>query len=352
MTFVPGRDVALAPLTSLQLGGKARYFAAIHERAQLIEALRWAEQEELPVAILGGGSNLVISDGGFLGLVLHMQTRGLTLTAESHELVLLRAQAGEPWQAVVDCALDHDLAGVECLTGIPGSAGATPIQNVGAYGQEVGDTLREVEVLDRSTLTEHTLSRDDCQLAYRDSRLKREPERFVVLSVTFALRKHGAPTVRYGELSQALQSQPHPSLQQVAATVRQLRAAKSMLLDPHDENGRSAGSFFKNPIVPSSEADRVARTCVTLGLLRNTEELPRFAASEGQTKLSAGFLIERAGITKGLRRGAVGVSTKHALCLVHHGGGSTRELLALADQIRTAVRERFAIILELEPVCW
>lgn len=349
MSVAPLRDQPLAPFTSLELGGPAAHFVEVSTRGQVAEALRWAAAQQLPAAILGGGSNLVVGDAGYSGLVVRMATRGIRFTDEG-EQVLLSVEAGEPWQNVVDAALAQDLAGVECLTGIPGSTGATPIQNVGAYGQEIADTLVEVDVLDRDTLRASSLTREQCELRYRDSRFKREPGRFVVLGVHLRLRKHGAPALRYAELQRALAGRP-ASLRQVAETVRALRAAKSMLLDPQDENGRSAGSFFKNPIVSAHDAERIKAQCVASGLVRTPEEVPCFPAADG-VKLAAAFLIERAGVAKGLRRGAVGVSSKHALCLVHHGDGQTSELLALAHEIQTRVAQAFGVNLELEPVCW
>jgi UDP-N-acetylmuramate dehydrogenase len=349
MSFTPLRARPLAPLTSLGLGGPAEFFAEAGDRSQLCEALAWAAARGMPAAILGGGTNLVVSDAGVAGLVVRVATRGIQCSDDG-EHVLLAAEAGEPWQNLVDAALARDLAGIECLTGIPGSAGATPIQNVGAYGQEIADTLLDVDVLDRQTLQETRLTREQCVLRYRDSRFKHEPERFVVLGLRLRLRKHGAPTLRYAELSRALAGKA-TSLQHVAEVVRALRAAKSMLLDPQDENGRSAGSFFKNPIVSEADAARIKTLCVAEGLVRAPDEVPSFPAEHG-VKLAAAFLIERAGVAKGLRRGAVGVSTKHTLALVHHGGGQSSELLALAREIRERVAQRFGVSLELEPVCW
>ena len=315
------------------------------------EALSWAKAQQLPVAILGGGTNLVVGDGGYAGLVVRMATRGIHCTDDG-EHVLLSVEAGEPWQNVVDAALAEDLAGLECLTGIPGSAGATPIQNVGAYGQEVSGTLVDVDVLDRNTLQVLTLTHAECELSYRGSRFKREPGRYVVLAVRFRLQKAGAPTVRYAELSRALSGVTTPSLRQVAGAVRALRAGKSMLLDPLDENGRSAGSFFKNPIVSEAEAERIKALCVAKGLVSEAREVPVYSAGADRVKLAAGFLIERAGISKGLRRDAVGVSSKHALCLVHYGGGQTRDLLALAEEIETRVMQVFGVQLAREPAHW
>jgi UDP-N-acetylmuramate dehydrogenase len=336
----------LAPLTTLGLGGPARHFVEVRARDTLEEALRWAAQAGERVAVLGGGSNLVVADAGFPGLVVRMATRGIALTGE-----LLTVQAGEPWEDVVSAALDANLAGLECLTGIPGLAGATPIQNVGAYGQEVSDTLEAVEVLERSTLQTSWLGANDCAFGYRDSRFKHEPERFIVLAARFRLRAGGAPTVRYPELARALGAGA-PSLCEVASTVRSLRASKSMLLDPADENFRSAGSFFMNPIVSEAEAARVKALAVASGIVAQPSEVPSFAAGPGLVKLAAGWLIERAGIAKGMRRGAVGVSTRHALALVHHGGGSTAELLLLAAEIRDQVERTFGITLHIEPVRW
>jgi UDP-N-acetylmuramate dehydrogenase len=343
-------DRPLAPLTTLGLGGPARHFVEVAAQDTLLEALRWAQQAGERVAVLGGGSNLVVADAGFPGLVLRMATRGMELARDGSEATLT-VQAGEPWEDVVSLALDENLAGLECLTGIPGLAGATPIQNVGAYGQEVSDTLEAVEVLERATLRTSWLAARDCAFGYRDSRFKHEPERFIVLAARFRLRIAGAPTVRYPELARALGNRT-ASLGEVAELVRTLRGAKSMLLDPADENFHSAGSFFMNPIVSDVEAERVRAVAVARGLVTQPGEMPSFAAGQGLVKLAAGWLIERAGITKGWRRGSVGVSTKHALALVHHGGGSTAELLDLAREISERVEAVFGVTLSIEPVRW
>lgn len=342
----------LAPLTSLGLGGSARYFVQVDSETLLVEALRWAKRSHLNASILGGGSNLVVADRGVEGLVLRMATRGIDISREG-PVALVTAQAGESLQTLVDLSLDEDLAGLECLTGIPGSVGATPIQNVGAYGQEIADSLRSVRVLDRQTLSTHTLPANECGFAYRTSQFKRDPERYVVLSVTLALVPGGAPNMVYPELARALSERGAvASLREVARTVWALRAAKSMLLDPADENGRSAGSFFTNPIVSLAEAERVKAHAVSAQMVTSADEVPCFEAGATKRKLSAGWLIERAGIRKGMRRGNVGVSSRHALALVHHGGGTTAELLALASEIEGRVRDVFGIQLEMEPVRW
>jgi UDP-N-acetylmuramate dehydrogenase len=299
------------------------------------------------VAILGGGSNVVVSDAGFDGLVVRIATRGLRFETSGGDATVTAA-AGEPWDALVAESVGRGLGGVECLSGIPGLVGATPIQNVGAYGQEVAETIRSVRVLERGTWQMRALSPEECGFGYRDSNLKREPARFVVLAVTFGLRPGAAPVLRYRELAESLTGagaqQAPPTLADARATVLALRAKKSMLVTAGDPNRRSVGSFFTNPIVEANEAEAVAVRAGDDGA-----RMPRWAAGEGRVKLSAGWLIERAGVAKGLRRGPVGVSSAHALALVHHGAGTTAELIALAREIREAVRIRFGVTLVPEP---
>ena len=345
MGFAVASDVPLAPLTTLELGGPARFFVRAEDEATVAQALHWARGRGLPVFVLGGGSNLVVSDDGFEGLVLQAALPGLTFREEGGE-VLVEAGAGQPWDALVAEAVGRGLGGVECLSGIPGFVGATPIQNVGAYGQEVSETIRRVRVLDRATQVVSELDPGACGFGYRDSNFKRAPERHVVLAVTFALRPGGAPTIRYPELRAAVAE--GASLPEVRETVLALRRRKSMVLDPTDENRRSAGSFFMNPVVASEEAERVAAQAVAEGLAADAAQVPRFPAPGG-VKLAAGWLIERAGIAKGLRQGSVGISSRHALALVHHGGGTTAELLGLARLVRDTVAARFGVRLVPEP---
>ncbi len=352
MTLAIAHSEPLAPRTSLQLGGAARLFVEAHRRGQVGDALRWAKQAGVRVLVLGGGTNLLVPDDGVDRLVLHMAVRGVTLEPQGSH-VLLTAQAGEPWQSVVDTALEQGLAGIECLTGIPGLTGATPIQNVGAYGQEVADTIDGVEVLDRATLETRWMEPAECVFGYRRSVFKRATDRHIVMSVRFRLLPNGAPTLHYPELARVLTaSGAMPSLRAVADTVYGLRKQKSMVLHEADENARSAGSFFTNPIVPKVKADAVRSLCVEQGMVREAEDVPCFVAPNGEHKLSAAWLIEQAGFAKGTRRGAVGISTRHALSLVHHGGGTTVELLAFASEIQGAVADRFGVELEIEPVRW
>lgn len=341
--MTPLRDVPLAPLTTLSLGGPAAYFVEATSDEVLLEALAWAQRRALPVRILGSGSNLVVGDRGVDGLVVHMAQRGVHHEAVDRDVVRVSAQAGEPWDDFVAHVVAEGLWGLECLSGIPGQVGATPIQNVGAYGQEVAQTIERVKVLDRHTRRVEHLSPADCGFAYRESRFKRNPQTFVVLEVTFRLRRNGQAALRYRELEAAFAQHPNPSLQAVRDQVLQLRRRKSMVLDPADPNRRSAGSFFKNPVVPEAHFQRfVARTRVAV---------PHWPTPTG-VKLAAAWLIEQSGYQKGHRRGPVGISSAHALALVHHGGGRTQDLLALARDIQEAVQSRFDIELEQEPVHW
>ncbi|MGB8330007.1 MAG: UDP-N-acetylmuramate dehydrogenase [Polyangiales bacterium] len=337
------RDVPLAPLTTLELGGSARHFVRAEDEAILADALRWAADEGISVAMLGGGSNLIVPDQGYAGLVIQMRIADVEFQAGGK----VQAAAGVPWETVVQGAVSRGWAGLECLTGIPGSTGATPIQNVGAYGQEVSEVIESVRVLRRDTLEFEELGSEDCAFGYRDSLFKREPERFIVCAVSLALRPNGPGTIRYAELEKSLGSDA--TLGEIRRTVLDLRRRKSMIIDPADPNHRSAGSFFLNPIVSAAEAQRVIERAIRDHLVATPGEVPQHPMGDGKVKLAAGWLIENAGIAKGSRRGAIGVSTKHALALVHHGGGTTADLLVFADEIQARVRDRFGIELQREP---
>jgi UDP-N-acetylmuramate dehydrogenase len=337
------RDVPLAPLTTLELGGPAKHFVRVDDESALADALRWAADEGMPSAILGGGSNLIVPDAGYDGLIVQMGIANVDFRGDG----TVDAGAGVPWETVVDGAVSRDWAGLECLTGIPGSTGATPIQNVGAYGQEVAEVVARVRVLRRDTLTFEELGPEDCAFGYRDSLFKREPDRFIVSAVRLALRPNGLGTVRYGELQKSIGADA--TLADIRRAVLRLRRRKSMLIEQDDPNRRSVGSFFVNPIVGAAEAERVVAQAVSDNLAASPADVPRYPADDGKVKLAAGWLIEKAGIERGTRRGAIGVSTNHALALVHHGGGTTADLLAFADEIRARVHDRFGINLEREP---
>lgn len=345
------RNVPLAPLTTLGLGGPARWYLAAEGGEDLARALRWAREEGVAATILGGGSNVVVADAGVDGLVVRMTGRGIEARPGPVGTVLWTVAAGEPWDPLVERAVAEGLAGIECLSGIPGTAGATPIQNVGAYGQEVGEVVESVRVLDRATLEERDMAPEECDFGYRASLFRREPERFAVLAVTFRLTPGGEPAIRYPELERAVaEAAERPTLVAVRRVVLGLRRGKSMVIEEGDENRRSAGSFFVNPVLPEAEAEALVEQAVAAGVVSDPGQVPRFAAGDGRAKLSAGWLVEHAGFTKGTRRGAVGVSSRHALALVHHGGGTTSDLLALARDIRRTVRDRFGVTLHPEPV--
>lgn len=366
-------NAPLAPLTTLGLGGPARWLLDAERAVDVVAAFRWAAAEGLDTVVLGGGSNVVVSDDGFDGLVIRPRLRGVARGPDRDRdrkegpTERVTAAAGEPWDALVEATVAEGLAGLECLSGIPGTVGAAPIQNVGAYGQEVADVLESVRVLDlldlldQEGLEERVLPADACELGYRDSRFRRHPGRFVVLSATFRLVPGGAPTLRYPELARAVAAAGgSPDLRTVRETVLALRRSKSMVLDPGDENRRdqrSVGSFFVNPVLAAAEAEWVAERAAALGLVSTPADVPRFPApsdrrdgTEERVKLSAGWLIEAAGFRRGERRGPVGISSRHALALVHHGGGTTAALLGLAREIRDRVEERFGVRLRPEPV--
>jgi UDP-N-acetylmuramate dehydrogenase len=283
---------------------------------------------------------------------MHVASRGVTVRPGPDRVVVM-AEAGEPWDALVTSAVENGWAGLECLSGIPGLVGATPIQNVGAYGQEVCETVTEVEALDLRTGRRERLSAAECGFTYRDSRFKSADKgRFVVLRVTYALRPGGRPAVRYAELARHVEEKglAEPSLSDVREAVLALRRRKSMVLDPADPDARSVGSFFTNPIVPAATADALEDSLRQQGLLREGERPPRFPARDGMVKLSAAWLIERAGLAKGYRRGNVGLSSRHTLAIVNRGGAVAAEVMALAREVRDRVRARFGITLVPEPV--
>jgi UDP-N-acetylmuramate dehydrogenase len=341
-------DVPLAPLTTLGVGGPARHYVACRSVDDVCEALAFARDRGLGVLALGGGSNMLVSDRGFDGLVIRMALRGVSRRDEG-DAVVVDAQAGEPWDDFVEHAVRAGLAGLECLSGIPGDVGSTPIQNVGAYGQEVADTIRHVDLVDRTTLERTRLDASSCRFAYRDSAFKRELRgRYLITSVGFTLRA-GPPTVVYPELVRALSDHAAPSLVDVRRTVLRLRRAKSMVIDPEDENRRSAGSFFTNPILDDAAAECVRARVDLEGVLREGESMPSFHAGEGRTKLSAAWLIERAGFAKGTQRGPVGISTKHSLALVNRGGATARAIVDFAREVRDTVEQRFGVRLVPEP---
>ncbi len=338
--------VALAPRTTMELGGPARFFVHARYDADVRAAWAWARARGVPLRVLGGGSNVVVDDAGIEGLVVQIDTRGIDWR-ETAEAVEVTVAAGEGWDDLVRCAVARELAGVECLSGIPGRVGATPIQNVGAYGQEVSDTITFVHAIDRTTGETISLPPAECGFGYRDSRFKSgEPDRWIVLGVTYRLRPGGPPTIKYGELARHLASHAPkaPRLADVRESVLAIRRAKSMVLDPADPNRRSCGSFFMNPVVTAAHADKVAE--------RASAAMPRWVQPDGSVKLSAAWLIERAGFAKGETAGAVGLSTRHTLAIVCHDGARADDVVTFARRIRDVVAERFHVRLVPEPILW
>jgi UDP-N-acetylmuramate dehydrogenase len=329
------------------VGGSARFFVEASDEATIASAVAWAESRHVPVRILGGGSNVVVADGGVDGLVLKVGLRGVS-SREVGGGVEVTAAAGEPWDPFVERAVSHGWGGLECLSGIPGLIGATPIQNVGAYGQEVSQTVTAVRALDRRSGEIATLAAAECGFGYRTSRFKSaDSERFVVLAVTYRLTREGTPTVRYADLERDLATRgiSRPSLADVRDSVLAIRRSKSMVLDPHDPNRRSCGSFFLNPIVDAAALARVERAV-------DEPSMPRWPEEEGRVKLSAAWLIERAGFRRGEGPGPVALSSRHSLAIVCREGARAADVAAFARDIKARVEERFGVCLEPEPVLW
>lgn len=340
--------VALAPLTTLGVGGSAEHFTRVEHETELSDALSWAKQRALEVRVLGGGSNIVVGDSGFPGLVIDLALRGVRIHNHGR-YVEIRAAAGEPWDEFVATMVTRGYQGIECLSGIPGRVGATPIQNVGAYGQEVSESITQVIATDTIKSSQRTFSAEECQFSYRDSWFKsREPGRYIVTEVAFRLRLNATPSLRYAELERYFQERSNsaPSLSEVREGVIQLRRAKSMVLDANDPNSRSCGSFFVNPVLDATQFEAFVVRSAGLGAV------PSFPQADGRTKLSAAWLIERAGFPRGTRDGAVGLSSKHALALVAHPGARAADVTRFAARLQAGVLERFGVQLEPEPVFW
>jgi UDP-N-acetylmuramate dehydrogenase len=341
----------LADLTTLRLGGPAGRFVVAEHDDELVDAVLEADAEGEPLLVLAGGSNVVVADEGFPGVVVHVATRGVE-RHDAGDAVLLTVQAGEPWDPFVERCVAEGLAGIEALSGIPGSVGATPIQNVGAYGQEVSETIDQVLVLDRRGKRVEMLDARACEFSYRSSVFKRTPGRWVVLAVTFALRRDPlSMPIRYAELARALGVEigDRAPLADVREAVLELRRRKGMVLDEDDPDSVSAGSFFTNPVLTAEEFEALrARVREKLGA---DADPPSWPESDGRVKTSAAWLIERAGFTKGYGDPAtVAISSKHTLALTNRGAGTTAALVALAREIADGVRREFGVELVPEPV--
>jgi UDP-N-acetylmuramate dehydrogenase len=343
-------SIALAPYTTLGVGGPARFFCEVHNEAEIEQATQFARDRSLPLFVLGGGSNLLVSDAGFDGVVMRV---GLTATKHERregDSVLLEVGAGESWDDVVLYAVDRGYAGIECLAGIPGDAGGTPVQNVGAYGQEVAETIIQVRAYDLETRTFVALDHEACHFSYRRSLFNTDARgRYIVMAVTYKLRPGGEPALRYADVKRHFAAQiergEKPTLRQVYDAVRAIREQKGMLVGQGGADGRSAGSFFKNPVVPVSMIPKIA-----LQTGCRAEDVPQYPGGEGKIKLAAAWLVEQAGFHKGFAMGHAAISSRHTLALVNLGGATAAELIALRDAVMTAVQDKFAVQLEQEPV--
>jgi UDP-N-acetylmuramate dehydrogenase len=344
----------LAPFTTFGIGGPARWFVEAASEEEIAEAAAWAKKHSAKLFVLGGGSNLLVSDAGFDGLVLRVALRGISAqdaTTPSGQTIY-QAAAGEEWDHFVAFSTEAGCAGIECLAGIPGTVGGTPVQNVGAYGQEVASAIVRVRAFDLQSHTFVEFAAAECGFAYRRSRFNSTDRgRYIVTRVDYRLNPGGAPTVRYADLQRALAERGaesgEPSLTEVAAAVRRVRQSKGMLLVDGDPDCRSAGSFFKNPVVSEEQLRQIAAL--------SAKEPPRFPAgpdaeNQGRVKVPAAWLIEQAGFSKGYTLGAAAISSRHTLALVNLGAAKAADVLALAEQITAAVEVRFGLRLEMEPV--
>ncbi len=341
-------NVSLAPLTTFSIGGPARFLVEAKSRAEVEEAVALAQQRDLPLFILGGGSNLLISDSGWPGLVLKIGITGIERRSGTDEgRVLFDVGAGESWERFVSHAVMAECAGVECLSGIPGSVGGTPVQNVGAYGQEVAETIESVEVFDRRDGKVRKLCKEACGFSYRSSIFNTsERDRFIILRVTYALTPGGDPHVEYADLRRHFEGRDtRPNLTETREAVRHIRARKGMLIVPGDPDCQSAGSFFKNPVLSDEQL-------ADLKELATGKELtvPSYPGLEQQHKVSAAWLVEKSGFARGYGVGHVGISSKHSLAIVNRGGATAAEVLALKEEIQQRVEEIWGVRLEPEPV--
>jgi len=344
------QNIALAPLTTFQVGGPARYFVDARTESDVKEAVIYAHEQRLPLFVLGGVSNLVVADTGWPGLVLKISLPGIKSETNGANTVF-SASAGESWDGVVALAVSKNCAGLECLSGIPGTVGGTPVQNVGAYGQEVSQTITRVRVLEIAGGQVMDWNNSDCGFAYRTSKFNTSVRgQYIVLEVAYQLRQDGLPSLEYADVKNFFASASaggHPTLQQVRDAVRGIRQSKAMLLVNDDEDCRSAGSFFKNPIVSKDEAQRVE----ALAKQRVPgKTLPQYPAGDRQVKLAAAWLVEQSGFNKGYTLGPVGISRKHTLAIVNRGGAKAADIVALRNEVQKKVFDAWGISLQPEPV--
>lgn len=343
-------QVPLAPYTTFRIGGPARFFCEVTTEAELLEAVHFARQRNLRIFVLGGGSNLLVSDSGFDGLILHIAITTPTQSTTEANHLNVTAAAGTDWNTFVLALCEQGISGVECLAGIPGSVGGTPVQNVGAYGQEVANTITQVRALDLQALeasTFTTLTHQQCGFAYRRSIFNTtHRNRYIVTQVTFRFDRTATPSLTYADLQRHFagrDSAPKPI--DVYHAVREIRHSKGMLIVEGEADSRSAGSFFKNPVVPAATIDQIAKN-----LAIDPATIPHWPAGPREIKLAAAWLLDRAGFHKGFIMGEAGISSRHTLALINRNRATFADITALRDAIQREVQSRFGILLEQEPV--
>jgi len=341
-------NILLAPLTTFKIGGPARFFVEAKSIAEVEESVRFARERHLPHFVLGGGSNLVVADPGWPGLVLKIAIGGIERRSSDEDgKAIFDVGAGELWDRFVSHAVEAQCAGVECLSGIPGSVGGTPVQNVGAYGQEVSQSIESVQVFDLRDNQVRELCNEACGFLYRASIFNTtERGRFIILRVTFALEPGGEPHLEYADLKRHFEGRESaPNLAETREAARHIRARKGMLILEGDPDCRSAGSFFKNPVLSDQQHEDLKKRADAKKLT-----IPSYPALEKSRKVSAAWLVEHSGFTRGYGFGHAGISSKHALAIVNRGGATAAEILALKDQIQQRVEEIWGVRLETEPV--
>ncbi len=339
------QNVPLAPYTTFGIGGAARYFAEVHTEEELLEAVDFAREQELALFTLGGGSNLLVGDAGFDGLVLHIAIHDPTKITIDGDFAIHTVAAGVVWNDFVLSVCEEEISGIECLAGIPGSVGGTPVQNVGAYGQEVAETIVSVRALDLKRKAFADLSREDCGFAYRRSIFNStERGRYIVTAVTFRFDMTMKPRLTYADLTKYFGDRQAAPLE-VYHAVRAIRHGKGMLIVEGEADSRSAGSFFKNPVVEQEVLKRIASA-----LKMDVDSVPHWPADAGRVKLPAAWLLEKAGFVKGFTMGHAGISSRHTLALINRGDAKAADIFALRDTIQAQVKAEFGIVLEQEPV--
>lgn len=340
-------NVPLAPLTTLKVGGPARYFTEARTIEEVSQAAQFSQSRSLPLFVLGGGSNLVIADVGWPGLVLKIGITGINHRHGDDGEVIFEAGAGEDWDKFVGFVVAHNCAGIECLSGIPGSVGGTPVQNVGAYGQEVANTIDSVLALDLRDGQLHELCREACGFSYRTSIFNTtERGRYIIVQVNYAVKHGGNAYIAYADLRKYFAGwSEKPSLATTRDAVRKIRSGKGMLITAGDDDCRSAGSFFKNPILSAEQYQQLTSQAAAKNL-----QIPSYPALDAQKKVSAAWLVEHSGFSRGYGNGPVGISRKHALAIVNRGNATAADVLAFKEGIQQRVKEIWGILLEPEPV--